>query len=53
MMSLQTTLASMFEPRGTPMEWNKHLNWQPIPIVSEPLDEDSVGFNISVLNSLI
>lgn len=43
MMSLQTTLASMFEPKGTPMEWNKHLNWQPIPIVSEPLDEDSVG----------
>ncbi|XP_002086575.3 prostatic acid phosphatase [Drosophila yakuba] len=42
MMSLQTTLASMFEPRGTPMEWNKHLNWQPIPIVSEPLDEDSL-----------
>ncbi|BFF97119.1 prostatic acid phosphatase [Drosophila madeirensis] len=42
MMSLQTTLASMFEPKGTPMEWNKKLNWQPIPIVSEPLDQDSL-----------
>ncbi|EDW18963.2 uncharacterized protein Dmoj_GI13524 [Drosophila mojavensis] len=42
MMSLQTTLASMFEPRGTAMEWNKQLNWQPIPIFSEPLDQDSL-----------
>ncbi|XP_034106762.1 prostatic acid phosphatase [Drosophila albomicans] len=42
LMSLQTTLASMFEPRGTAMEWNRQLNWQPIPIVSEPLEQDSL-----------
>lgn len=25
------------------MEWNRRLNWQPIPIFSEPLDEDTVS----------
>ncbi|EDW76777.1 uncharacterized protein Dwil_GK19447 [Drosophila willistoni] len=42
LMSLQTTLAGMFPPNGTPMEWSQQLNWQPIPIVSEPLDQDSL-----------
>ncbi|KAH8369755.1 hypothetical protein KR093_000862 [Drosophila rubida] len=35
-MSLQTVLAGMFPPENTPMEWNKKLNWQPIPILTEP-----------------
>ncbi|XP_017842057.2 prostatic acid phosphatase [Drosophila busckii] len=42
LMSLQATLAGMFEPRGTVMEWHKQLNWQPIPILSEPLEQDSL-----------
>ncbi|XP_005184973.1 venom acid phosphatase Acph-1 [Musca domestica] len=42
MMTLATVLASMFPPRNTPMEWHPALNWQPIPIFSEPLDQDSL-----------
>ncbi|XP_030388048.1 venom acid phosphatase Acph-1 [Scaptodrosophila lebanonensis] len=42
LMSLQTVLASLFPPKGTPMEWDKQFNWQPIPILSEPLDQDSL-----------
>lgn len=41
-MTMQTVLAGLFPPQGTAMEWNKNLNWQPIPIFSEPLDEDTV-----------
>lgn len=44
-MTLATVLASMFPPQNTPMDWNQALNWQPIPIFSEPLDQDSVGFH--------
>ncbi|XP_065360977.1 venom acid phosphatase Acph-1-like [Calliphora vicina] len=42
MMTLSTVLASMFPPHNTPMEWHPTLNWQPIPIFSEPLDQDSL-----------
>uniref|UniRef100_A0A0A1WZB1 Lysosomal acid phosphatase n=1 Tax=Zeugodacus cucurbitae TaxID=28588 RepID=A0A0A1WZB1_ZEUCU len=42
LMSLSTVLASFFAPRGTDMEWNTEFNWQPIPIFSEPLEEDSL-----------
>ncbi|XP_075160925.1 prostatic acid phosphatase [Haematobia irritans] len=42
MMTLATVLASMFPPNHTPMEWNSAFNWQPIPIFSEPLDQDSL-----------
>lgn len=41
-MTLATVLASMFPPQNTPMEWHPTLNWQPIPIFSEPLDQDSL-----------
>ncbi|XP_060658852.1 lysosomal acid phosphatase [Drosophila nasuta] len=40
MASLQMVLAGMFPPENTPMEWNKKLNWQPIPIVTEPEKTD-------------
>lgn len=42
-MSMATVLAGLFPPRGTDLEWNNRLNWQPIPIFSEPLDEDTVS----------
>lgn len=35
-------LAGLFPPQDTTMEWNKNLNWQPIPYVYEPLDQDSL-----------
>ncbi|XP_030388050.1 venom acid phosphatase Acph-1 isoform X1 [Scaptodrosophila lebanonensis] len=41
-MTLQTVLASFFPPKGTPMEWNSKYNWQPIPIFSQALDEDTL-----------
>lgn len=43
LMSLSTVLASMFPPKDTAMEWNSEFNWQPIPILSEPLEQDSVS----------
>lgn len=42
-MSMATVLAGLFPPKNTPMEWNHDLNWQPIPIFSQPLDEDNVN----------
>jgi len=41
-MTLATVLASFFPPKGTPMEWNTRYNWQPIPIFSQPLNEDTL-----------
>lgn len=41
-MSLQLVLAGLFKPKDTPNEWNKRLNWQPVPIESEPLDKDTL-----------
>jgi len=41
-MTLQTVLASFFPPKGTAMEWNAKYNWQPIPIYSQPLDQDTL-----------
>lgn len=40
---MATVLAGLFPPKGTALEWNTRLNWQPIPIFSEPLDEDTVN----------
>lgn len=37
-------LAGLYPPKDTYMEWNKKLNWQPIPIFAQPLDEDNVNF---------
>lgn len=41
-MSLQLVLAGLFPPKNSDMEWNKRLNWQPVPIESEPLDKDTL-----------
>uniref|UniRef100_A0A1B0GNE7 Uncharacterized protein n=1 Tax=Phlebotomus papatasi TaxID=29031 RepID=A0A1B0GNE7_PHLPP len=41
-MSLSLVLAGLWPPKGTNMEWNKQLNWQPIPIEYEELNEDSL-----------
>lgn len=40
---MATVLAGLFPPRGTTLEWNRRLNWQPIAFESEKLEEDSVG----------
>ncbi|ALC44753.1 CG9451, partial [Drosophila busckii] len=39
-MSLQLVLAALFPPANTPMEWSSMLNWQPIPIYTEPVETD-------------
>jgi len=41
-MSIALVLAALFQPRGTPLEWNKDLNWQPVPFTYEPLDQDTL-----------
>lgn len=41
-MSLQLVLASLFPPKNTLLEWNKNLNWQPVPYSYEKLNEDSL-----------
>lgn len=41
-MSLQLLLAGFFPPKGTPLEWNKSLNWLPIPYNYEDLDKDTL-----------
>lgn len=41
-MSIELVLASLYPPADTAQEWNKDLNWQPIPFFSEPLDEDTL-----------
>nr|NP_001137975.1 uncharacterized protein Dmel_CG9449, isoform E [Drosophila melanogaster]ACL83330.1 uncharacterized protein Dmel_CG9449, isoform E [Drosophila melanogaster] len=41
-MTMQTVLAAFFPPKGTDMEWNSRFNWQPIPVFSQELNEDTV-----------
>lgn len=41
-MSLQLLLAGFFPPKGTPLEWNKNLNWLPIPYNYQELDQDTL-----------
>uniref|UniRef100_A0A1W7R8D5 Putative lysosomal & prostatic acid phosphatase n=1 Tax=Aedes albopictus TaxID=7160 RepID=A0A1W7R8D5_AEDAL len=41
-MSIELVLASLYPPVDTVQEWNKDLNWQPIPFFSEPLDQDTL-----------
>lgn len=41
-MSLQLLLAGFFPPQGTALEWNKGLNWLPIPYNYEELDKDTL-----------
>lgn len=39
MTSAQVTLAGLFPPQGDQI-WNKHLNWQPVPVHPVPISED-------------
>lgn len=41
-MSLQLLLAGFFPPKETSLEWNKNLNWLPIPYNYEDLDKDTL-----------
>lgn len=41
-MSIALVLAGLWEPHGTPLDWNPALNWQPIPYTYEELDKDTV-----------
>uniref|UniRef100_A0A182WJC1 Uncharacterized protein n=1 Tax=Anopheles minimus TaxID=112268 RepID=A0A182WJC1_9DIPT len=41
-MSMQLVLAGLFPPEDTPLQWNRRLNWQPIPYFSEPLSQDTL-----------
>lgn len=42
-MSMQLVLAGLFPPQGTALQWNRRLDWQPIPYFSEPLSQDTVS----------
>lgn len=46
-MTLSLVLAGIWPPKNTPLEWNKNLNWQPIPFDYEPLEKDTVSLNRS------
>lgn len=41
-MSLELVLAGLYPPKHTEFEWNKNLNWQPIPYVYERHQDDSL-----------
>lgn len=41
-MSLELVLAGLFPPKGTLLEWEKELNWQPIPYNYLKFEEDHV-----------
>ncbi|GAB0088473.1 venom acid phosphatase Acph-1 [Sergentomyia squamirostris] len=41
-MSMLLVLAGLWPPKDSATEWNRKLNWQPIPIESEPLDKDTL-----------
>lgn len=46
-MSAESLLAGLFPPHGTEI-WNPALLWQPIPIHSEPMSQDSVGTRLCI-----
>ncbi|GBP80282.1 Venom acid phosphatase Acph-1 [Eumeta japonica] len=41
-MSCELLLAGLWPPAGTALDWNPELNWQPIPVVTQELDDDSL-----------
>lgn len=41
-MSVALALAALFRPASTPLEWNKGLNWQPVPYTFQSLDDDTL-----------
>lgn len=41
-MSLQAVLAGLYPPKGTALEWNHRVNWQPFDIKYQNLNEDSL-----------
>jgi prostatic aicd phosphatase len=41
-MSLQLVLAGLYPPKGTALEWNHRVNWQPFDIKYQNLNEDSL-----------
>ncbi|XP_063699603.1 venom acid phosphatase Acph-1-like isoform X2 [Culicoides brevitarsis] len=41
-MSIALVLAGLWEPKGTTLEWNKKLNWLPIPYSYEELEKDTL-----------
>lgn len=49
-MSCAITLAGMWPPKGTPLDWNPNLNWSPIPIFFDPFLTDAVSiiYNLKV-----
>lgn len=40
-MSAQLVAAAIYKPVGA-QQWNRHLDWQPVPIHYEPMDDDRV-----------
>lgn len=40
--SAEYTMAGLFPPNSDEETWNSHLNWQPIPIHTVPLDDDYI-----------
>ena len=41
-MSIQLVLAGLFPPKNTALEWNKNINWQPVPYDYQELDKDTL-----------
>lgn len=41
-MSLQLVLAALYPPKGTALQWNENLNWQPIPYNYQELEDDTL-----------
>lgn len=41
-MSIQLVLAGLCQPKNTAFEWNKNLNWQPVPYDYEDLENDKL-----------